>query len=122
MKKILLLTATVFLFLSACYYDNVEDLYPAGSQSCDTTNVTYSQTIAPIAAQYCNSCHSGTTPPAGIKTDTYTDLNAIAVNGKLWGVVNHDQGYIPMPYQSAKLSECNLLKIRKWIDAGSPDN
>jgi mono/diheme cytochrome c family protein len=107
--------------LSGCYYDDEETLYPQVA-GCDTTNVTYSGTISAIMAGNCNSCHGESAPQAGIKTDNYTDLKTIADNEKLWGVVNHLSGYSPMPKDRPKLSDCDLNKIRIWIDGGALNN
>jgi hypothetical protein len=109
-------------FLTGCYYDNEETLYPAGSSTCDTTNVTYSLTISSIMSTNCNACHSSAIASAGVKTDNYAGLSIIALNGKLWGVVNHDAGYPPMPKNGTKLSNCDLSKINIWIKAGAPNN
>jgi hypothetical protein len=125
MRKILIFFAAglMFLFLiPSCYYDNVEDLYPFESSACDTTNVTYSQTIAPIMAANCNVCHNSADPQYTIYTDNYADLSIIAKNGQLWKAVSHDPSVVPMPYQGNKLSDCNLSKINIWIKAGSPNN
>lgn len=118
---VIILLVGVMLNFTGCYYDDVETLYPQVA-GCDTTNVTYSGTISVIMADNCNSCHSGSAPQAGIKTDNYTDLKTIADNGKLWGAVNHESGYSPMPKDRPKLSDCDLNKIRIWIDGGALNN
>ena len=121
-KKLLLFSAVVSLFyLGGCYYDNEEDLYPI-AMVCDTIYVTYSGTIAPIMANNCNTCHSSGAASGGIVTDNYDDLKINADNGRLWGAVNHDEGYVPMPQNGPKLNECNLAKIRIWIDEGALNN
>jgi hypothetical protein len=125
MKKTFIFAAIGLLFsflVSSCYFDNVEDLYPFEASACDTANVTYSQTVAPIMASSCNVCHSVANPQKNIITDNFTDLSIIAKNGQLWKSVSHDPGVIPMPYQGNKLPDCNLKKINTWIKAGSPDN
>jgi len=125
MKKtfLFIVTGLMFLFLiPSCYDDNVEDLYPFEAYACDTTSVTYSKTIAPIMATYCNECHSKTNPQASVVTDNYPDLSIIAKNLQLWKAVSHDPSVVPMPYQRNQLSECNLSKINIWIKAGSLDN
>jgi hypothetical protein len=106
---------------NGCYYDSEEELYPQAG-SCDTTNVTYSGTISQIMSGNCNSCHSGSAPESNVKTDNYTDLKTIADNGKLWGVVNHENGFSQMPKDLPKLSDCDLSKIRIWIDGGALNN
>jgi mono/diheme cytochrome c family protein len=109
----------VILITAGCYYDNEEDLYP-GSGGCDTTNVTYSATIAPVFAGYCNSCHSGSNPSGNIVTDNY---NSVKSNmSRIHGAINHQSGYTPMPKDSGKLSDCDLAKIDIWIRQGMPNN
>jgi hypothetical protein len=125
MKKRLILIATGFLFLfmiSSCYYDNVEDLYPYASSACDTTNVTYSQTIAPIMAANCNVCHSTAIANGNVITDTWKGLSIVAKNEQLWNAVDWTDGINNMPQAGSKLSDCNLAKINIWIKAGSLDN
>lgn len=124
MKKILFI---VFAFLitmaltnTGCYYDKAENLYP--DTVCDTASVTYSTTVAPVLSSFCNSCHSGAAPSAGIKLDAYNDVKIQAANGRLWGAISHGTSYSPMPKNAAKLNTCNLAKIKKWLDAGYPNN
>jgi hypothetical protein len=120
------LVITVFLLFMAtsCYYDNEEYLYPGngGIIGCDTTNVTYSGTVAPILATNCNNCHNPASPSGGVIVNNYSDLLVYVNNGRFWGSINHEQGYQPMPRNLPKLSECNLTKIKKWIDDGALDN
>jgi len=117
---IILITAIAFtIAISGCYYDNEEDLY-LGSSSCDTTNVTYSGSIAPVFSAYCNSCHSGNNPEGGIRTDSYS---AVTTNiTRIRGAVNHQSGYVPMPQGGGKLSPCDLTKIDIWIRNDMPEN
>lgn len=118
---IMILLFTSLVSLNSCFYDDEETLYPQAA-ACDTTNVTYSATISVIMSSNCNTCHSGSTAQAGIKTDNYTDLKTIADNEKLWGVVNHLSGFSPMPKDRPMLSDCDLNKIRIWIEEGALNN
>lgn len=108
------------LSLSSCYYDKEEVLYP--DSICDTSNVKYSITIQPVLSSNCVSCHGGSTPSAGIRLDTYEGVSIQAANGRLWGAVSHSSNFSPMPKNAGKLSDCNLTKIKKWLDAGHPNN
>lgn len=123
MKKIINIGFVIVLmaFLQSCYYDNVEELYP-DALPCDTSNVGYSETITTIMENNCNGCHSSGFPQGGIITDNYDDLKVIADNGKLWGAVNHDEGYSPMPQNRPKLNDCDLSQIRIWIENGALDD
>jgi hypothetical protein len=107
--------------LHSCYYDIEEELYPLAGD-CDVSNVTYSGTVAPMMANTCNSCHGSNFPQGGIRTDNYADLKTIADNGRLWGAINHEAGYRPMPDNLPKMNDCNLAKIRKWLDDGALNN
>jgi len=116
--KIIILLVISTTFLQSCYYDNEEELYPVVGD-CDTTNVTYSNTIAIIMEESCNSCHNTGFPQGNIITDNYDVVKVIADNGKLWGAVNHEGGFAPMPKNLPKLNDCDLKKIKTWIDDGA---
>ena len=117
---LIILILAIITIGPGCYYDKEEVLYP--DTFCDTTAVTYSQSVAPVLSSFCNSCHGGNTPSAGIKLDTYADVKIQATNGRLWGAVSHSTNYSPMPKNATKLNSCNLSKIKKWVDAGAPNN
>lgn len=108
--------------MSSCYYDNKEDLYPFDKDACNLDNVTYSSIIKPILESSCVSCHQQSNPSGGVRLDVYSEVKKEADNGKLWGSINHDEGFSPMPLGGGKLSDCSLLQIKQWIDNGSPDN
>jgi len=123
MSKILTVISLVFIIvgsLSGCKHDKEELLYP--DSSCDTTNVKYSTTIVPILVNNCYRCHAGATPTAPFRLDSYNAVQAKAADGELWGAVSHAAGFVPMPKDAAALGECDLAKIKKWLDDGYPDN
>lgn len=122
----------IFFFVSiialyvfnSCYYDAESQLYLVGSTSCDTTNVTYSITITSILnVNGCLGCHSGSAASGGnVILDNYNSLKTYALNGKLYGSINHSPGYIPMPQGGNKMSSCYIKKVQVWINAGFPNN
>ncbi len=111
----------ISLFETGCYYDKEELLNP-GTAICDTAIVTFSGSVKPILTANCTSCHSNPDPPLGVLLDRYSCVKAQAINGKLIGVITHSPGFIPMPQNAMKLSDCNIAKIKKWVSAGAPDN
>jgi hypothetical protein len=110
------------LAISGCYYDNEEVLYKYSQTPCDTNVFSYSQKVEPILRAYCYTCHSQTSPSSGIAIEGYTTLLTYVNNHKLWGTIDHLSGYSAMPQNANKLNECNLTIIKKWIDAGAPNN
>lgn len=119
LKFIFLPAILVIATFAGCYYDNEEELYP-GQASCDSINVTYSASLAPVLAAQCNGCHNGTGAPAGISTDNYTSV--VANISRISGAINHQQGYSAMPKGQLKLDDCTLAKFKKWINSGTPNN
>lgn len=89
---------------------------------CDTTVFTYSAAVAPLMNTFCKGCHNPTSLGGGIDVSTYTAVKAIAANGKLMGSITHASGFIAMPQGSAKLSDCRIRQVQKWITAGSLNN
>lgn len=110
------------LFNTGCYYDNEQVLYQNSTVTCDSTNVTYTKSIAPILQANCNTCHNQSIASGGIITVGYNDLIIIVNNGRLWGAINHLGGYSFMPKNANKLSDCDIAIIGKWIHNGAPNN
>jgi hypothetical protein len=116
----LLLTILTLFVLSGCYYDK-EDLLYGGS--CDTTNVAYSTTITSLLNNYgCMGCHVGSNPSGGINLETYANVKTVVDNGKLYGSITHTTGFKPMPDGAAKMTTCDINKVKTWIDTGTLNN
>lgn len=93
--------------------------------ACDASVFTYSSVIKPIIDGNCVGCHNGgTSAPAALDYRTYEGLKAVALNGRLVGAITHAAGFSPMPKgtNNPKLSECKIEQIKKWVQAGAPNN
>ena len=126
MKNLIRLTPIILLFsllLSGCYYDKENELYPATACG-DTAIVTYELSVKPIMALQCNRCHSPGNPSGNVITSTYDGLRKEAISGNLWYGVNWEGSLQTRMPQGAldTLSVCERTKIKKWIDAGAPNN
>ena len=125
-KGYLLLTSLIaVLGISGCYYDHEETLYGASSnQPCTDTAgvVSYAQKVVPILQSSCYGCHAGSFPSGNQLMGTHAADKAMAQSGKLMGTVNHAAGFSPMPKGAAKLSSCKIATLKKWVDAGMPNN
>lgn len=121
-KHGLLLTGCICILflLNSCVSNVEEELYPP--DTCDTTQVTYSGTIAAIIELNCYACHEGEQSVSGIPLNGYNNLKAMVDAGRLIGALRHQEGFSPMPQNASALPECELLKIEKWVDDGAPDN
>ena len=116
------LIGITLILLTGCYYDKESILYPGGSTCVAVANPTYSVDVVPILDLKCNSCHSGTSPSAGIKLDSYVEVSKSVKNGSLMGSMNYSSGYSPMPKNSSKMPACEIQKIQDWITQGALNN
>jgi len=123
MKILIPCIIILFFALSGCYYDSQEFLYPQLNSACDTTNITFSGSVKPIL-DLCLGCHSNSTAASyggNVKLENYADIKITVDNNKLMASINQT-GPKPMPKNSAKLPDCQITIIRKWIEAGAPNN
>ena len=129
MKKIIISGILSLMVLLAgivgCSKQNEDTLSKkAGAAGCDTTNVSYAADIVPILQANCYECHGSTTSSGsgGIILDGYAHLQTWAANGYLLGTITHAPGYVGMPYLRPQLPDCEISKIRAWIDQGTKNN
>ena len=107
--------------ITACYYDNEENLYPALNNFCDTTGLTFTGKVLPVFRTNCYSCHSAADFAASggnINLEDFNNLKQIALSGTLMGVLTHDPRFSPMPKGGNKLDTCSISKVKIWIDKG----
>jgi hypothetical protein len=126
---IAIVVVLVLIPMWSCYYDSQEFLFPQlpnDSIVCDSAkNVTYSVTIDSIMTKHCYSCHSNASAGqmgAGIVLQGYSNLKARVSDKSLMDAITQNGKVIPMPLGGAKLDDCTISYIKKWINAGSPNN
>ena len=123
--KVVLWAVLPSLFLTSCYYDTEEELYPDSvNATCDTSNVRYSVEVKAVLDARCNSCHAGVNASANIRLDTYTDVKSYIDNtgGKLVSSIVQDGNASAMPQGQPKISDCEINTIKKWVNSGYPEN
>ncbi|MFN3951434.1 MAG: c-type cytochrome [Thermaurantimonas sp.] len=90
--------------------------------NCDTSDVSYARDIQSVLQNYCVSCHAASAPSGGVVLNTYQGVKTVSNNGKLIGSVFHLPGFYAMPPSGIKLPDCELQKIRAWVNRGAPNN
>jgi hypothetical protein len=114
-----LLAITGFVALAGCVYTKKEVV----QASCNLPDsVSYAGKVVPILQSNCYICHSTASNISGILLDNYNALKTYAQAGILYRVINHEPGVSPMPDGGAKLDDCTIATIKKWIDQGSQRN
>ncbi|MBK7886356.1 MAG: hypothetical protein IPJ86_03360 [Bacteroidetes bacterium] len=64
----------------------------------------------------------GSSPGGGVDLSNYAGVSGAAFDGSLLGSVEHAAGWDAMPKNSARLPDCEIIQIRKWVNAGAPNN
>jgi hypothetical protein len=120
------------LLIHSCEYNNFEEMNPVPVDSCSVPDtVSYSLHIAPLFNSSCgtadNNCHMDNNA-TGYGLGNYADVITTFDDEGLVNVIkrlNHDPSLDPakwMPKDAPKLIQCEIDKIRRWIDQGRQDN
>jgi hypothetical protein len=115
----------VTISFSSCYYDKEEELYPDQiAIGCDTSNVRYSVEIKAIFDAKCNSCHAGVNASGNIRLETYQNVKTYidASGPRLVSSIAQDGNASAMPQGQPKLPDCDIDKVKIWVNAGYPEN
>ncbi|MEQ8323965.1 MAG: hypothetical protein RIC15_00160 [Vicingaceae bacterium] len=121
-SKLFLLSAFAMIsWLSSCYYDVEEELYPVG---CDTSSVSYSNDVVPVLVSSCYSCHAGAAPTGGASFDDHASLTSVMgrTSAQFFCRIKFESGCNPMPQGGNKLSDCSILKLETWYANGAANN
>jgi hypothetical protein len=118
----------LLLVFAACTKDKAELIKPKPlSSGCDTSmNISYAKDIVPIMNKSCgamdNNCHTSAAASGQVILDLQIGVNFIALDGRLLSSIIWDGKTSFMPKTGTKLPDCDINKIRKWINEGAPDN
>lgn len=110
--------------MAACSKENEQDLTGPVviTPVCDTANMKLLTNVVPLfTANHCYECHGNGNNDGGVRLDVYNNLKTWSLNGKLLAAINHTGPY-HMPQGYAKMSDCDINKIKDWIDRGALNN
>ena len=75
--------------------------------------------IKPILEENCTGCHGGPKPKNGYDFTNPEKFKEIALTGDIYLAITHSEGVTAMPFKGDKLSDCDIKKIKSWIDNGA---
>ena len=99
--RIIITGLLAIIFITGCYYDNEEHLFPELPGECDTTALSYLTDIKPIIEDNCIICHSNADAASlggNIMLEDFSDVSA--QSSIILGSVKHEAGSSPMPQGS----------------------
>ena len=109
------------IMLNSCTKENEATILGDGIFCADSL-VSYQNNIKPILQNNCYECHSTAVAQNGIILDTYAGVTDAITNGFVLPQINHVNGAAKMPFGRAKLSDCIIATIEKWVAEGGPNN
>ena len=116
---LILFISIIALFVSGCYYDNEQLLYPApATGGCSGINAKFSSDVAPIISAKCATagCHNAASAAGGTVLETYAQISAKAVRIRQRCIVEKT-----MP-PGGGLSTSEIAILNCWISSGIPNN
>ncbi len=94
--------------------------------TCDSTQFTFTAHVQPIIKAHCLGCHGGNANDGyGIPLNTYDEIKERISGGlssELYLSITHAADVNPMPQDGNKLSDCKIAVIKRWLQAGAPNN
>ena len=117
-------TAVIILTFTACKKENEENLInqQGGPIACDTSDMQYAANVLPILQNNCYTCHGNGSTEGGISLDGYSNVKQKVDANLLINVIIHAPGYPAMPNGLPKLADCDINKIKAWVNRGAPNN
>ena len=86
---------------------------------CVSENMSFENDIKPILEENCTGCHGGSKPKNGYDFTNAQKFKEIALTGDVYLAITHSEGVTAMPFKGDKLSDCDITKIKSWIDNGA---
>lgn len=87
----------------------------------EPAEVSWRTHIKPLVDEYCAGCHYGNYAYGDIELRFHFQVAAIALNDTLYGVLTGAPGYKMMPID-VPMPQCKVDLVKRWIDAGAPNN
>jgi len=115
--KVGFLGVTVLLFVSILFSCKHEP--DSATVDCEVVGVTYENYVKFVIEDKCLGCHTNNSILP--YQDTYSQVQAIANDGRLKNVLLGTEGYPIMPFQTEGLPDCTINNIISWIDNGAPE-
>ncbi len=117
MKKLIFSAALVCLAM-ACTSENIEEDFPA----CDTSDMRFSTDITEIFSVSCFRCHDSDNAGSageGIDLSDFSVVKSYVENGRLMEAIEQNGNASSMPLSANKMDQCNIDKIKSWINEGA---
>jgi len=127
-----------------CFLNAVGIGYFGGELVFQTTKTTFQQNkpsepvrvtyadVGKIFGQSCTVCHSGSSPPLGLRLDNYANVMAGSQTGPVVIPGKPDESELVrrvrgidqprMPFGKPPLQEGEIGVVVRWVEAGAPEN
>jgi hypothetical protein len=117
------LTATQISMINTWISQGAKNNSCIASTTCTFGTISYSVDIKPIIDAKCTGgCHSPSRLDGGYDLSGYDGLKSAADNEALYASITSSLASSRMPKDGDALPDCDIKKIKAWVDAGAPKN
>src|SRR5437588_89771 len=122
MKHLLPLATVLSIALYfSCTKDKAKMQSVINCTTVDSATNTYNVQVKAILDGYCTAgCHDQFVQNRGLRYDTYDNAKSAFQNTNVQCALEHLNGCVPMPYQSAKLADSSIAQLECWANRGYP--
>ena len=124
-KLVSVVVGVLLLGLLAPIITGCEEEIPKVNPNCEAPAdgiANWATDVRPIIVVYCAECHRPERASGGIILSAFDAIEPVARSGRLLGVIRHEPGYNPMPYNNPRLDSCSISIFELWIEQGIQNN
>lgn len=113
-----------FILSIICLFSCTSDkqtINPSANNTICDTSFAFNTRINVILEKNCYSCHSASDVNYPMQPFSKLQTSVLA-NNLFLASIKHQAGAKAMPKNSAKLSDCDIAAIEKWIKNGALNN
>lgn len=88
----------------------------------DTSSFSFKRDIRPLINKYCTGCHYGNYASDSLELISYPQIKSQVDQHRLYESITGQPGFVRMPYDGVVMQPAEIIKVRKWIEDGAPNN
>lgn len=110
--------------MSGCTYSHGDPSQVVAPCEATATTATFAAVVSPILQVNCrDGCHNAVDRQGGVNFDNFAEVTFYASVGSIVRRIELDPHHPDfMPKGRGKLSDCDIAKIKAWVQAGTPNN
>jgi hypothetical protein len=96
--------------------------FDACEPAVDTSEFAYRKDIRPLIDKYCTGCHFGNYASDSVELVNYQQVKRQIDSHTFFETISGAEGFVRMPTGPVTMQPSEIIRIRKWIESGAPNN